>query len=187
MCWAWGCLVNTVPSDPHHRRRLVVAAIAAQAGPGGRIPSAGRHVRSCTLPARSLADAHIRQQRTGRRSGCLESRARSGAWRAWLLVAAGVGRAPRAESGRRSGLVHVAGEHQALAHDPARVAHLLHLAVQPQVRVAELERPVAERVDLLVEAVRRYARPPTSRSARRANSTTGRPCAWRRRRRTPLA
>jgi hypothetical protein len=41
MCWAWGCLVNTVPSDPHRRRGLVVAAIAAQAGPGGRIPAAG--------------------------------------------------------------------------------------------------------------------------------------------------
>jgi hypothetical protein len=49
-------------------------------------------------------------------------------------------------------LVHRVGEHQALAHDAAAVADLLHLRVQPQVGVAALERPVAEGVDLLVQA-----------------------------------
>ena len=51
-----------------------------------------------------------------------------------------------------AGLVHGVGEHQRLADDAAAVADLLDLGVEPQVRVAALERPVAERVDLLVEA-----------------------------------
>ena len=38
-----------------------------------------------------------------------------------------------------------------LAHDAAAVSDLLHLGVEPEVRVAALERPVAEGVDLLVE------------------------------------
>src|SRR5215211_2174657 len=50
-----------------------------------------------------------------------------------------------------AGVVHAIGEHQRLAHDAARVAHLLDLRVQPQVRIAALERAVAEGVDLLVE------------------------------------
>jgi hypothetical protein len=43
-------------------------------------------------------------------------------------------------------------DHQAFADDAAAVADLLHLRVQPQVRVAPLERPVAKRLHLLVEA-----------------------------------
>ena len=50
-------------------------------------------------------------------------------------------------------LVHAVGEHEALAHDAASVSDLLHLGVQPQVRIAALERPVAEGVDLLVQAL----------------------------------
>src|SRR5439155_15241595 len=51
-----------------------------------------------------------------------------------------------------AGLVHPIGEHERLAYDTAAVPDLLDLGVQPQVRVAALERPVAKRVDLLVEA-----------------------------------
>jgi hypothetical protein len=43
-------------------------------------------------------------------------------------------------------------EHERLLHDPAAVPYLLDLRVQPQVRVAALERRVAERLDLLIEA-----------------------------------
>ena len=49
-------------------------------------------------------------------------------------------------------LVDGIGEHERLLHDPAAVADLLNLGVQPQVRVAALERPIAERVHLLVQA-----------------------------------
>jgi hypothetical protein len=49
--------------------------------------------------------------------------------------------------------VHAVGEHQRLAHDAATVSDLLDLGVKPQVWVAALERPVAEGVDLLVEAL----------------------------------
>src|ERR671925_1500735 len=42
-------------------------------------------------------------------------------------------------------------DHQALADDAAAVADLLHLRIKPQVRIAPLERPVAERLHLLVE------------------------------------
>jgi hypothetical protein len=49
--------------------------------------------------------------------------------------------------------VHAVGEHQRLTHDAAAVADPLDRGVQPQVRVAALERPVAKCVDLLVEAL----------------------------------
>jgi hypothetical protein len=48
-------------------------------------------------------------------------------------------------------LVHPIGEHETLAHDPAAVSNLLHLRIKPQVRVAALQRPLTEGVDLLVE------------------------------------
>ena len=47
--------------------------------------------------------------------------------------------------------MHAVGEHQALAEDTATVSHLLHLGVQPQVRVATLQWPTAERLHLLVQ------------------------------------
>ncbi|CAN5776519.1 hypothetical protein BH20ACT14_BH20ACT14_10060 [soil metagenome] len=43
------------------------------------------------------------------------------------------------------------GEHERLRTDVAAVAHLEVLGVEPQVRVVALERPPAERIDLLVE------------------------------------
>jgi hypothetical protein len=49
--------------------------------------------------------------------------------------------------------MHAVGEHERLPDDPARVAHLLDLGVQPQIGVAALERAVAEGIDLLVEAL----------------------------------
>ncbi len=49
-------------------------------------------------------------------------------------------------------LVHPIGQHQRLAHDAAAVSDLLHLRVKPEVRVAALQRAVAEGVDLLVES-----------------------------------
>src|SRR5262249_34951170 len=52
-----------------------------------------------------------------------------------------------------AGLVHAVGEHERLADDAAAITDLLHLGIKPQVRVAALERPVAEGVDLLVEAL----------------------------------
>ena len=52
-----------------------------------------------------------------------------------------------------AGLVHGVGEHQRLWHHAAAVSDLLDLGVQPQVRVTALERPVAKRVDLLVQAL----------------------------------
>ena len=51
-----------------------------------------------------------------------------------------------------AGLVHGIGEHQRLADDAPAVADLLDLRIQPQIRVAALQRPAAERLDLLVEA-----------------------------------
>ena len=48
--------------------------------------------------------------------------------------------------------MHSVGEYERLADDAATVSDLLDLGIQPQVGVAALERPVAERVDLLVEA-----------------------------------
>jgi hypothetical protein len=51
-----------------------------------------------------------------------------------------------------AGLVHTVGQHQRFPHDPAAVADLLDLRVQPQIGVAALQRAVAERIDLLVEA-----------------------------------
>src|SRR6266545_543980 len=49
-------------------------------------------------------------------------------------------------------LVDAMRDHQTLAHDTAAIADLLHLRVQPQVRVTALQRPRPERFDLLVEA-----------------------------------
>ena len=50
-----------------------------------------------------------------------------------------------------AGLVHGVGEHQCLPDDLVAVADLLHLRVEPQVRIRAFERPVAKGVDLLVE------------------------------------
>jgi len=50
-----------------------------------------------------------------------------------------------------AGLVHRVGEHERLAHDPAAVADLLDLRIKPQVRVATLERPAPERLNLLIQ------------------------------------
>jgi hypothetical protein len=52
-----------------------------------------------------------------------------------------------------AGLVHAMGDHQALAHDPAPVADLLDLGVEPQVGVAALERALPERLDLVIQAL----------------------------------
>src|SRR6266849_4814179 len=41
-------------------------------------------------------------------------------------------------------LVHAVRDHQALAHDAAAVSDLLHLGVEPDVRVTALERPAAK-------------------------------------------
>src|SRR6266511_4771676 len=49
-------------------------------------------------------------------------------------------------------LVDAVRDHQTLPDDPAAIADLLHLRVQPQVRVTALQRPRPERFDLLVEA-----------------------------------
>jgi hypothetical protein len=49
-------------------------------------------------------------------------------------------------------LVHAVRDHHALPHDAAAVADLLHLGVEPDVAGAALERPAAERVDLLIKA-----------------------------------
>jgi hypothetical protein len=51
-----------------------------------------------------------------------------------------------------AGLVHAVGEHQRLAQDAAAVADALHLRIEPEIRIATLERPLAEGLDLLVEA-----------------------------------
>ena len=50
-------------------------------------------------------------------------------------------------------VMHTIGDHQALAPHPAAVPDLLHLRVEPQIRVAALQRPLPERLDLLVEAL----------------------------------
>jgi hypothetical protein len=49
--------------------------------------------------------------------------------------------------------VHAVSEHQRLPDDAAAVAHLLDLGVEPEIGVAALERPVAERLHLLVKAL----------------------------------
>ena len=51
-----------------------------------------------------------------------------------------------------AGLVDGVGDHQALLAHPAAFADLLDLAVEPHVGVAALQRPFAERLDLLVQA-----------------------------------
>ena len=48
-------------------------------------------------------------------------------------------------------LVNAVGDHDRLADDPAAVSDLLDLRVEPQVGVLALERPLSERLDLLVE------------------------------------
>ena len=50
-----------------------------------------------------------------------------------------------------AGLVHAVRDHQRLVDDAAAVADLLDLRVQQQVRVGALQRPRAERLDVLVE------------------------------------
>jgi hypothetical protein len=49
-------------------------------------------------------------------------------------------------------LVDGVGEHERLRYDAAAIADLLDLGVEPQVGVAALERPVAERLYLLIQA-----------------------------------
>ena len=51
-----------------------------------------------------------------------------------------------------AGLVHAVGDDQALPDDAAAVPDLLDLRIEEQVGVAALERPLSERLDLLVEA-----------------------------------
>ena len=51
-------------------------------------------------------------------------------------------------------LVHGMGDHDALARDAAAVADLLDLRVDEQIRVAALQRPLPERLHLLVEQTR---------------------------------
>jgi hypothetical protein len=43
------------------------------------------------------------------------------------------------------------GDHQRLVDHPAAVADLLDLGVEEQIRVAALQRPRAERVDVLIQ------------------------------------
>jgi hypothetical protein len=49
-------------------------------------------------------------------------------------------------------LVDAVGDHQRLVPDPAGLADPFHLGVQPQIRVAALQRPLQERPHLLVQA-----------------------------------
>jgi hypothetical protein len=51
-----------------------------------------------------------------------------------------------------AGLMHGVGEYERFRHHPAAVPDLLDLRIQPQIGVAALERPVAEGLDLLVQA-----------------------------------
>jgi hypothetical protein len=48
-------------------------------------------------------------------------------------------------------LVDPVGDHQGLVADPTRLTDPFHLGVQPQVRVAALQRPLPEHRDLLVQ------------------------------------
>jgi hypothetical protein len=48
-------------------------------------------------------------------------------------------------------LVHTVGDHHALVHDPPAGAHLLDLGVDEQIRVAALQRPLSECLDLLIQ------------------------------------
>ena len=50
-----------------------------------------------------------------------------------------------------AGLVHAVRDHQRLVDDAAAVADLLDLGVEEQVRVAALQRPRPERLDVLIE------------------------------------
>ena len=54
-----------------------------------------------------------------------------------------------------AGLVHAVRDHQRLVDDAAAVADLLDLGVQEHVRVAALQRPRPERVDVLIQRLRR--------------------------------
>ena len=49
-------------------------------------------------------------------------------------------------------LVDPVGDHQRLVPDPAGLADPFHLGVQPQIQVAALQRPLPERLHLLVQA-----------------------------------
>src|SRR5205823_7286822 len=51
-----------------------------------------------------------------------------------------------------SGLVHGVRDHHTLARHPAAVADLLHLRINKQIRVAALQWPGAEGLDLLIQA-----------------------------------
>ena len=50
-----------------------------------------------------------------------------------------------------AGLVDAVRDDDALVHDAAAVADLLDLGVEEQIRVAALQRPLAERLDVLIE------------------------------------
>jgi hypothetical protein len=45
------------------------------------------------------------------------------------------------------------GDHQRAVLDPAAGADLLHLGIQPQIRVGTLQRPLTEGLDLLVQSL----------------------------------
>jgi hypothetical protein len=47
--------------------------------------------------------------------------------------------------------MHPVRDHQRLIHDAAAVADLLDLGVKEQVRIAALQRPRPERLDVLIE------------------------------------
>ena len=50
-------------------------------------------------------------------------------------------------------LVDPVGDHQRLVADPAGLADPFHLGVQPQIRVAALQRPLPEHPHLLIQPV----------------------------------
>jgi hypothetical protein len=65
----------------------------------------------------------------------------------------GLGRAHvQAENLALAGLVHAVGDHHRSMLDPPAGADLLHLGIQPQVRVGDLQGPLPEGDHLLIQA-----------------------------------
>ena len=64
----------------------------------------------------------------------------------------GLGRAHvQADDLPLAGLIHAVGDHQRPMLDPAAGPDLLHLGVQPQIGVGDLQGPLPERGDLLIQ------------------------------------
>ena len=125
---------------------LVLAGVAAQVAQevhGAALPRRAEHLRQRRLQAGvRVADGQLHADQAARDEAAQELAPE----RLGLRLAD-----VQADDLAPAGLVHGVRDHDALALHAAAVADLLDLRVDEQIRVAALQRPLAERLDLLVE------------------------------------